>query len=109
MTNQVCCRPLKLPPSLKEDISLFDTPEVVEPQAKKRKLNYISRNNEGKYKCRQCDYEASRSSHLRTHVEAIHEGVRYPCNKCDFKATTKSILKTHKHKESKHEGVCYSL
>ena len=73
-----------------ENFGISNEPEVVEPQTKKRKRSDISRNEEGKYQCQQCDYETRHKiSHLRKHVESFHEGVRYPCNKCDFKATTK--------------------
>ena len=66
-----------------------------EKQVKKRKRNDISRDNKGKYQCQQCDYEARRSSCLKKHVEAIHQGVRYPCNQCSYKATETGNLQKH--------------
>ena len=86
-------------------------PELPEPQTNKRKRNYIPRNNISvisyhKYQCQECDYMASKSWNLRTHVEAKHEGVRYPCDQCEYKATTEATLKIHK--KYKHEGVRYS-
>ena len=117
-----------------ENFGILNEPKMAEPQVKKRKRNDISRNNEGKYQCQQCDYETSNSCHFRTHVEAKHEGVRYTCDQCDYKATIEQNLRRHKeikhegvrypcdkcdykagqegqlkiHKESKHQGVCYS-
>ena len=78
-----------------ENFSILKEPQIAEPQPKKRKRNDISRNNEGKYQCQQCDYEATKSSHLKTHVESIHEGVRYPCNQCSYKATETGNLQKH--------------
>ena len=59
--------------------------------------------NQGKFQCEQCVYETSNSSHIRRHVEAIHEGVRYPCDKCDYQATRRSGLK--RHNLQKHEDT----
>ena len=74
-----------------ENFGISNEPEMPEPQLKRtRKRNDITRNNEGKYPCQQCDYEGTKSSNLKRHVEAIHEGVRYPCNQCSYKATTTS-------------------
>ena len=73
-----------------ENYNICNEPEMAErpePQVKKRKRSDISRNNEGKYQCQHCDYETSKTSSIKTHVEAIHEGVRYPCNQCSYKAT----------------------
>ena len=91
---------------IEESFAMSNEPKVVEPKAKKREINDISRNDKGKYQCPQCDYENKRSDKLKRHVETVHEGVRYPCNKCDYKSTTDFNLR--KHQESKHEGVCYS-
>ena len=63
-------------------------------QVKKRKRNEVTRNNEGKYQCQHCDYEAKWPSNLTKHVEAIHEGVRYPCNQCSYKATETGNLQS---------------
>ena len=81
--------------NLIENFSISNEPRLGEPKAKKQKRNDISRNIEGKYQCQQCDYAAGQSGHLKTHVEAIHEGVRYPCNQCGYKATkTGNLQKT---------------
>ena len=40
------------------------------------------------------------ASHLKKHIESIHEGVRFPCDQCDYKATQKTNLK--KHRKGKH-------
>ena len=100
----------------------------------KRKRSDVSKTKDGKYQCQQCDYEATQSIHLSTHIKYKHEGIRYPCDQCDYKATQEGHLRRHKeikhegvrfpcdkcdykgvtrdalkvHKESKHQGVCYS-
>ena len=59
-----------------------------------------------KYACNQCEYLATHPSHLKAHIQAIHEGVKYACNQCEYKATHQSHLKIHI--QSKHEGVKYA-
>ena len=71
----------------------------------KRKRTSVSKINDGKYQCQQCDYESSESRYLRHHVEAKHEGARYPCEQCEYKATLKGHLK--QHVASIHQGVRY--
>ena len=63
----------------------------------------VSSNDENKYDCLQCDYKATTTSHLKTHVQAKHEGMKFPCSYCNFKATQASNLKTHI--KSKHLGI----
>ena len=41
-----------------------------------------------KYACNQCEYQATKHSHLKRHQESIHEGVRYSCNQCEDEATS---------------------
>ena len=60
----------------------------------------------GKYICDQCDYQATKRGHLKTHFESVHEGIKYAFNQCDYKATLQCNLKTHI--ESKHDGVKYA-
>ena len=55
------------------------------------------------YLCDKCGFRAIKSSHLKQHKAAKHEGVRYPCDLCDYAATQASSLK--KHKESQHERI----
>ena len=76
---------------------------VMEVRGTKRKIGDVTRTKNGKYQCQQCDYEASNSGHLRTHVESKHEGVRYPCDQCDYKATTEQSLNfKHNHRDFIH-------
>ena len=51
------------------------------------------------YPCRQCSYQATRTSHLKQHIKSIHEGERYPCDQCSYKATIKSSLRRHQLKK----------
>ena len=67
------------------NLDMITEPELVEPKAKRRKKSEILRNN-GKYSCQECDYESKYSWHLRTHVEAKHEGICYACDQCEYKA-----------------------
>ena len=52
-------------------------------------------NGDRKYPCNQCNYKASKVSHIQEHIKSIHEGARYPCNHCTYKATTQSNLIRH--------------
>ena len=94
------------------------------------------RNNRHKveYPCNECDYVATQTGHLKTHIEIKHKGIRYPCSKCDYAAKTAINLNRHvknihkrvryypcskcvyiattanalnKHVENKHEGLRY--
>ena len=71
-------------------------------QHKSRQLN---QNNENKYPCDECNYEAKFPHHLRQHIKSIHERIKYPCDQCNFKATDPSYLR--RHIKSIHERVKY--
>ena len=58
-----------------------------------------------RYSCDQCGYKATTAGNLKKHIDSIHTGVCYPCDQCDYKATVTGSLK--KHVESTHEGVRY--
>ena len=64
-------------------------------RGEKRKRTENEKNSGGKFVCQDCDYQTTRRSHFRSHVESIHEGVRYPCSQCEYKATQKGQLKIH--------------
>ena len=72
----------------------------------KRKRIVVHNNDDGKFSCQDCDYKTNQSSHLKQHVEGIHEGVCYKCEQCDYKGTTRSDLK--RHVENRHNGIFYS-
>ena len=42
--------------------------------------------------CNQCDFQTGSQSHLTTHIECKHEGVKYACNQCDHQATQQGSL-----------------
>ena len=44
-----------------------------------------------------------RNLEIKTHKESVHEGVKYKCSECNYQATERGSLK--KHRESVHEGV----
>jgi len=67
---------------------------------------HVQSKHEGiRYPCQQCDYQASQQDSLKRHVEYKHDGIKYPCHQCDYKATTKDSLLVHV--QSKHEGKTY--
>ena len=41
--------------------------------------------------CDKCEFTTKKSSTLKQHKEARHEGIRYPCPQCDYAATTTDI------------------
>ena len=61
-----------------------------------------------RYACSQCDYQATKQSHLTVHIQSKHEdeGVMYACNQCEYQAKQRSNLTIHI--QSKHEGVKYA-
>lgn len=45
--------------------------------------------------CAQCDYKTTRTSHLRRHTEAVHEGLKpYSCQKCNYKTAQAETLES---------------
>ena len=60
-----------------------------------------------RYPCPNCDFAATKASHLKKHVESKHEGVRYPCPECKYAATQKGDLK--RHLKNKHKWIQISL
>ena len=61
---------------------------------------------EGKYSCRQCNYQTSFKGDLPRHKRAVHQGVKYSCRQCNYQATYKGDLS--RHKRAVHEEVKYS-
>ena len=58
-----------------------------------------------RYKCGECNYNATRKTYLSQHRRVIHEGMRYFCEECDYKTGIKFEL--NEHKAIKHEGKRY--
>ena len=56
-------------------------------------LNSVNRGE--KFKCPECDYEATHRSNLATHLKAVHMGQKFRCPKCEYEATWKKSLVTH--------------
>ena len=48
-----------------------------------------------KYKCDDCDYQASSKKMLKRHEEKKHSGLTFGCNICVFRGNTKKHLKLH--------------
>ena len=48
-----------------------------------------------KFKCPECDYEATHRSNLATHLKAVHRGQKFWCPKYECEATCKKALVTH--------------
>ena len=46
-----------------------------------------------KYPSDECDYQATRQGHLKTHKQSVHEGIKYPCDESDSIATHQGHLK----------------
>ena len=51
--------------------------------------------NQLKYKCKICPYEAIRKGALKSHVENVHHGKRYICELCESSFSSKSSLTDH--------------
>ena len=66
------------------------------PSQRKLKIHVAIKHGHRIFACTQCDYKTSyRKEEIRTHIEAVHEGIRYNCEFCDYKGTTKPNLKNH--------------
>lgn len=73
--------------------------------SRKRKHDVVSPNENGKFPCDLCDYEATRPDNLRIHKQSRHEGVRFSCEECGKEFSNPSGLSLHKR--TKHEGRTY--
>ena len=60
---------------------------------------------EGRFNCDKCEGQFKSKSHLKRHIQSMHEGIKYACNQCDLKFSQKCSL--YPHIKSKHEGVKY--
>ena len=74
-------------------------------ETKVKSIHKESLHNDNRYPCHQCNYKATKPSHLQTHIQSIHEGLKYPCDQCKYKATERSALR--KHVKYIHEEVRY--
>ena len=45
------------------------------------------------YPCDQCQYAATRATHLKVRKQSMHEGIRDPCDKCRYSSSAASALK----------------
>ena len=48
-----------------------------------------------RYVCAKCDYMATKTSHLKRHIQVKQEDIKINCNLCDYKAKCKAYLKRH--------------
>ena len=48
-----------------------------------------------KYECQQCDKAYNCGSHLKAHIQTVHEGVKYACNQCDKQFSQQSQAISH--------------
>jgi hypothetical protein len=56
------------------------------------------REDDGRYYCDMCDYQASLRGSVSRHIRTIHQGLRYPCDQCEYQATRSHHLKRHKER-----------
>ena len=61
---------------------------------------------EGKYSCRQCNYQTTYKGDLARHKKAVHEEVKFSCSQCNYQAIAKGSLA--QHKRAVHKGAKYS-
>ena len=70
-------------------------------------LSYYDKNKKGEYfktcntcrykhKCKLCEYKSYNISHVKKHVEGVHDKIKkIKCDLCDFRCVTNSHLKSH--------------
>ena len=54
------------------------------------------------WQCEICDLEFTTKTHLKRHIESLHNGVKFPCNQCNFVTNRKDNFK--RHQKIKHGG-----
>ena len=60
-----------------------------------------------KYPCDECEFAATKASHLKQYKEIKHEGKRYPFEYFEYAATQKGALIMHKKR--KHNKVNFMI
>jgi len=83
----------------------IETKIKVEETEESSLIDSILRKFENKFSCEKCKGTFTTKSHLRTHIRAIHEGVKYACNQCYKQFPQTGHLR--RHIKSVHEGVKY--
>ena len=64
----------------------------------------IWRENDGKYRCSDCDYKSNYVTNVKNHIEAHHMyGAVYECQACGKTFKSKNSFQVHK---SKFKGSC---
>merc|ERR1719342_398218 len=48
-----------------------------------------------RYPCQLCDYKATQTCHLQTHIKSKHYGIKYSCQQCDYQSTILNDLQNH--------------
>ena len=48
-----------------------------------------------KFQCDYCEKSFGRRSHLKRHVNSVHDGIKFKCNICELSFTKKDNLKRH--------------
>ena len=54
-------------------------------------------------KCDYCDYQANQNSHLRSHINALHQQIVFCCEMCSYQSKWKSSMLAHTR--AKHMGL----
>ena len=69
-----------------------------------RNHNKVHSSNSPLYKCPSggCMFKTKRKSHMQTHDEAKHKGLRFDCNLCDYQTAYRKDL--GRHIEGKHKS-----
>ena len=70
------------------------------------KSHIESVHNGVKFSCSHCNQQYSQQSGLNKHIKSNHEGFRYECKYCEYQATDRRYLKNHI--QLKHEGNRYA-
>ena len=88
--------------------NLYECDQCGHKSKKKSHLQSHQENKHGglRYSCDQCEYKTTSKSYLNSHHQNKHEGLRYTCDQCELKATSQRNLKVHQ--QSIHEGVRYT-
>ena len=58
----------------------------------------ININQTRKFQCDQCEYKATKTSHLQSHKNSKHEGIEYECEQCPKTYLDISNLRRHQKK-----------
>ena len=70
--------------------------KIKDPESEGTAVKEVESIKEKQNKCSICDYTSSKKSHVKRHLESVHDGKKpHKCSICDYSCAQNSALKKH--------------